>query len=296
MSTSSESSQTGPKPFVFVIMPFKDEFKSVYTDGILPAAIAAGAHAERLDQQIYTSSMYGRLVNQIAKADLIVADVSDENPNVFYEVGYAHALNKEVFLITDGSGKFHFDVQDRRHIVYRDGIAYLKQELTRSLTWAILNPAHAASRPVPCPFEVMLNGIVIPEGGASFRQSIPLNGEPWDNGDRVSRSLIQIRNLLTGRIVVDRVYWLSCDGQSIVPMTGNIRHSASHIPHGYGDHGPPYRYRFPISKEEVRLPAYDTESLDVMLWQKKGMLAGAPFGIEVLANDRSYRFEFVPLM
>lgn len=295
MSDAPNAGATGPKPFVFVIMPFKDEFKKVYEEGIQPAAIAAGAHAERLDEQIYTSSMYGRLVNQIAKADLIVADVSEENPNVFYEVGYAHALNKEVFLVTNGSGKFHFDVQDRRHIVYRDGLAYLKQELTRSLTWAIRNPSHSKPSPSPCPLEVMLNGIAIPESGTNSPLGIPLNSEPWDNGDLVSRSSIQIRNLFTGRIVVDRVYWLSCEGQSVVPMSGNVRRAPSHVPHRYGDYGPPFRYRFQVSKNELVLPAYDTESIEVMLWQRKGRLVGSPYAIEVLANDRSYRFEFIPI-
>lgn len=295
MSELTNTGQTGPKPFVFVIMPFKDEFKRVYEDGIQPAAIDAGAYAERLDEQIYTSSMYGRLVNQIAKADLIVADVSEENPNVFYEVGYAHALNKEVFLITNGHGKFHFDVQDRPHIVYRKGLDYLKRELTRWLAHAILNPSHSPSKPVPCPVEVMLNGIIVPEANPGPLAPIPLGFEPYDNGDFVSHSAVQIRNLLTSRIVIDRVYWLSCDNGSMVPIAGGARRSASTIAHGYGDHGPPYRYRYAISKEELKLPVYDTATIGTSLWRSKARTIGLPCAIEILANDRSYRFDFIPI-
>lgn len=295
MSEPANAGQTGPKPYVFVVMPFKDEFNAVYTEAIEPAAAAAGAHAERLDKQIYTTSMYGRLVNQLAKADLIVADVSEENPNVFYEVGYAHALNKEVFLITNGHGKFHFDVQDRPHIVYRKGLDYLKRELTRCITHAILNPSHATSKPIPCPVEVMLNGIIVPEATPGTFAHIPLRFEPYDNGDFISYSTMQIRNLSTSRIAVDRVYWLSCDEGAIVPIAGNVRRNASTISHGFGDHGPPYRYRYAISKEELKLPVYDTAIIDTTLWRSKVRTLSLPCAIEVLANDRSYRFDFMPI-
>jgi hypothetical protein len=56
MSAKRESSMadafksTVPKPFVFVLMPFADEFKDIYTFGIKGAAEDAGAYAERLDE------------------------------------------------------------------------------------------------------------------------------------------------------------------------------------------------------------------------------------------------------
>ena len=83
---------TAPKPFVFVLMPFSEEFDDVYKLGIKPACHDAGAHCERVDEQMFSESMLERIYNQIAKADLLVADMSGKNENVFYEVGYAHAL------------------------------------------------------------------------------------------------------------------------------------------------------------------------------------------------------------
>lgn len=94
---------TTPKPFVFVLMPFEASFNDIYKLGIKPAAKGAGAYCERLDEQLFAESMLARLYNQIAKADLIVADMTGRNPKVFYEVGYAHALGQTVILLTFGN-------------------------------------------------------------------------------------------------------------------------------------------------------------------------------------------------
>src|ERR1043166_8940759 len=91
---------TSPRPFVFVLMPFDRSFNDTYHLGIKSACEMAGAYCERVDEQVFTENILSRIINQIAKADIIVADMSDRNPNVFYETGYAHALGKTVVLLT----------------------------------------------------------------------------------------------------------------------------------------------------------------------------------------------------
>lgn len=81
-----------PKPFVFVLMPFSSDFDDAYKLGIKKACKEAGAYAERVDEQIFDEQILERVYNQIAKADLIISDMTGRNPNVFYETGYAHAL------------------------------------------------------------------------------------------------------------------------------------------------------------------------------------------------------------
>src|SRR5690606_10986458 len=78
---------TTPRPFVFVLMPFEHRYNDVYKFGIKGAAEAAGAYAERVDEQNFTEGMLDRIFNQINKADVIIADMTGKNPNVFYEVG-----------------------------------------------------------------------------------------------------------------------------------------------------------------------------------------------------------------
>jgi nucleoside 2-deoxyribosyltransferase len=95
--------ETNPKPFVFVLMPFGDTYTEIYKLGIKAACEKAGAYCERVDEQIFAESILARIYNQIAKADIIVSDMTGKNPNVFYETGYAHALNKQVILLTQNS-------------------------------------------------------------------------------------------------------------------------------------------------------------------------------------------------
>lgn len=71
------------KNFVFVIMPFKNEFNDIYQLGIKSACREADCYCERVDEQVYDGSMIERIYNQIRCADLIIADMSEKNPNVF---------------------------------------------------------------------------------------------------------------------------------------------------------------------------------------------------------------------
>src|SRR5438034_46889 len=129
-----------PTPFVFVLMPFSEEFTDVYEVGIKAACKDADAYCERVDQQIFTESILDRVYDQIAKADIIVADMTSRNPNVFYETGYAHALNKQVILLTQNASDIPFDLKHYPHIVYEGKIALLKTMLESRVRWCLDNP------------------------------------------------------------------------------------------------------------------------------------------------------------
>jgi hypothetical protein len=131
---------TAPKPFVFVLMPFEAAFDDVYKLGIKPACIDAGAYCERVDEQHYDGSILARVYNQIAKADIIIADMTGKNPNVFYEVGYAHALAKQVILATESVVDIPFDLMHYPHIVYAKSIVSLKDQLATKVRLSIENP------------------------------------------------------------------------------------------------------------------------------------------------------------
>ncbi len=137
--------ETGPKTFVFVLMPFSANFDDVYEVGIKAACKDAGAYCERVDEQMFTDSILERIFNQIAKADVIVADMTGRNPNVFYETGYAHALNKAVILLTSHAKDIPFDLKHYPHIVYEGKIANLKAQLERKIRWCVENPKNPLS-------------------------------------------------------------------------------------------------------------------------------------------------------
>jgi hypothetical protein len=122
---------TAPKPFCFVLMPFAAEFADIYEFGIKGACSDVDVYCERVDEQVFFGSMLDRIYNQISRADLIVADMTGKNQNVFYEVGYAHALGKTVILLTQNAEDIPFDLKHFPHIVYQKQISNLRAELSR---------------------------------------------------------------------------------------------------------------------------------------------------------------------
>lgn len=149
---------TAPRPFVFVLMPFDKSFDDVYHLGIKETCATSGAYAERVDEQKYDGTILQRIYNQVAKADLIVADMSGRNPNVFYEVGYAHALGKRVILLTKTAEDIPFDLKDHPHIVYEGSIQRLRDELGKWLVWALEHPKDDLAQLSP-PIQFYLNRI-----------------------------------------------------------------------------------------------------------------------------------------
>jgi len=126
---------TAPKFFCFVLMPFSNDYDDIYNYGIKESCKEAGTYCERVDEQIFQETILERIYNQIAKADIIIADMTGRNPNVFYEVGYAHALNKPTILLTQNSEDIPFDLKHFPHIVYEKKISVIREELTKRLIW-----------------------------------------------------------------------------------------------------------------------------------------------------------------
>lgn len=153
------NSSTAPKPFVFVAMPFAAEFDDVYEAAIKPACEAAGAYAERVDDQIFQGNILQRMYNQIAKADLIVADTTGRNVNVLYETGYAHALRKHVILVTRGTGDVVFDPTHHPHIVF-ERLVDLRSELERKVR-DLLETMEQRTSPIAIPVGVMIDDVVL---------------------------------------------------------------------------------------------------------------------------------------
>lgn len=122
--------------FAFVLMPFDKAFDDIYKLGIKETATTLGILAERVDEQFYQEGILERIYRQIELADLIVADMTGQNPNVFYEVGYAHAKGKRCILLTQKAEDIPFDLKHHRHIVYGTSIGDLRTQLAEEMAWA----------------------------------------------------------------------------------------------------------------------------------------------------------------
>ena len=102
---------------VAVMMPFGPEYKDVYA-AIKAAAEGAGLRCKRADDIWEEDVVIQDVVNLICKARVVVCDLTERNPNVFYEMGIAHSLGKDVVMITQNKSDVPFDVQQRRYLKY----------------------------------------------------------------------------------------------------------------------------------------------------------------------------------
>lgn len=130
--------KTSPKFFCFVLMPFGKEFDNIYY-GIKESCKQTDTYCERVDEQDFEGGIMDRIYNQISKADLIIAEMTGKNPNVFYEVGYAHALNKPTILLTKTSTDIPFDLQGYPHIIHDEKIPNLIEKLSKKIEWFKIN-------------------------------------------------------------------------------------------------------------------------------------------------------------
>ena len=88
------------RPFCFVIMPFRAELNYFYLYLKRHVEDIHNIDCERGDAQILTKPVLEKIADYIRKADVLIADCTGRNPNVFYELGVAHASDKKVILIS----------------------------------------------------------------------------------------------------------------------------------------------------------------------------------------------------
>ncbi|MBF0564430.1 MAG: response regulator [Nitrospirae bacterium] len=120
--------------FIFVCMPFDDKFEDVYKLGIKGAVEELGFICKRADGIQYTGGIIKKIYEFIRTSHVIVADMTGKNPNVFYEVGYAHAIEKEVILTTQNVDDIPTDLKNFIHIKYEASkITKLKDNLKQKI-------------------------------------------------------------------------------------------------------------------------------------------------------------------
>jgi len=95
------------------------DFDAIYTEGIAPAIIEAGGQAIRADTEFY-HSIYRPLFERIIQADVLIADLTTANPNIFYELGIRHATRRGVTILLAASfDSIPFDLALMRTIRYK---------------------------------------------------------------------------------------------------------------------------------------------------------------------------------
>ncbi len=165
-------------PHAFVVMPFGRkqgsdgrwlDFDAIYHDLIRPALEAAGFESFRADEESVSGDILTDMFQELLLADLVIADLSIDNANVFYELGVRHAIRKRgVVHIQSGRSYMPFDIFNVRTIPYHvdkngrpdpDHLEKNRQAITKITreTWASdINRVHS-------PIFNLLNGLPEPD-------------------------------------------------------------------------------------------------------------------------------------
>ncbi len=125
---------------VFVLTPFHPSEQRTYS-AIVEGLSEFGIRVVRGDEESAKGDVLSHILRQMLKARLVIANINTRNPNVMYELGIAHALGKDVVMISNTDSELPFDVNSRRILFYADHnelVQNLRRELARKMFSLIL--------------------------------------------------------------------------------------------------------------------------------------------------------------
>ena len=127
MAASEDGNGSSRKPVCFVVSPIgqpgtehHQTSAQVLDNLIRPVAVAAGYEVVRADEIHNTGPFLRDVLRYLATADVVVADLTGHNANVFYELGVRHALSRRTVLIARSQSDLPADLSHYRTIIYGD--------------------------------------------------------------------------------------------------------------------------------------------------------------------------------
>ena len=141
-----------PGQSCFVIMPFGEMWDEYYIQLYAPAIMEAGLNVQRADDVFRAGSILKDIVAYISQAAVVLADISEDNRNVHYELGLAHALGKPTLLIAHQEVPQFFDVGHERMIKTNKNDAFWGEKLKRDLVSTLKRTLQEPERAIPTVF------------------------------------------------------------------------------------------------------------------------------------------------
>lgn len=115
-----------------VVMPFHPKFNKTY-ESIKKATKESGYVCHRSDEVFVTGDILRNIIQMILQAQVVIAVLDGNNPNVFYEVGIAHSVGKPVIFVANKNRlEKSFDIDHNRMVLYNN-TGELEKELTTFL-------------------------------------------------------------------------------------------------------------------------------------------------------------------
>lgn len=172
--------------FCFVIQPFNEIYDKRYEDIYDPAIRNAGLTPYRVDKDPSAKILIDQIEKKIDEAAICFADISIDNPNVWYELGYSFASRKDVVMVCDKQRKeFPFDVRHKSIITYSNDSKRDFDKLEKKITEKIQAYLSQQKVTIPVittplqenkglhPFELTMLSIIIGEQ-KSTQETVPV--------------------------------------------------------------------------------------------------------------------------
>lgn len=129
----------------FVAMRFHEDLTEAYDNGIYVALKETGYEPFRIDRKEHNDRIDDRIIAEIRKSGLIVADFTMYSPGVYFEAGLALGLGIPLIWSCreDENKGLHFDTQQFNHIMWKD-VADLKEQLINRINATAPSPTNNA--------------------------------------------------------------------------------------------------------------------------------------------------------
>lgn len=126
------------KDLVFFLTPFHNDFEKEY-HYVSTVCNDMGLKCTRGDETFVEGNILKYILQRIMSSSIVIANLNGRNPNVYYELGIAHALGKPVILISNENSfkQIPFDLQSNRLIIYKNQLE-LKKSLTNALARTLI--------------------------------------------------------------------------------------------------------------------------------------------------------------
>ena len=111
-------------PKAFIVMQYTEEYNELFNEVIKPVCEEHGFEAIRADDLYTQNQVVQDIIYSIRESAVVIADITPDNPNVYYEVGFSHGINKPTILLCDTTReRLPFDLSGFRTIFYKNKIA-----------------------------------------------------------------------------------------------------------------------------------------------------------------------------
>lgn len=219
----------------FVIMPFKEKFDELFEFGIKPAVKSKNYQCVRMDQVAGTINLIRGMIHNIYVSKVIIADLTDKNANVFYELGIAHSIPvpDKTIMISEQDEEIPFDIGPFQVLKYKKsfkGITDLRHGIIKRIEFIETRPDET-SNPVQDYFlnkklrrkqnefpvsrnsdsdEELFNQLYLSQIRITLLHF--LNGLPEDQSKLSITTVQKSLNINRRKFVVDILYKLEADG------------------------------------------------------------------------------------